>query len=451
MTLISRIQNTRLSLAPVVLITLGLLISLAVGVTSAIIPEKTSFLWLSVALILFVLASNKLYDFLLYACPLIFLFAQFQMAAFDLTRWFILLLLGLLSAYLIQKRQRARNQVALGLSLVAFYSMITSFMSYYPAVSLLKSISLLSLAGFLFFVPPAVQRLYPHLGAKEYMLRMYLYFAIMIVISNAIFYLIMPSSSFLGGRFRGWFMNPNGIGAVYGIFFLPILGFEVGKHKMGFAKLGLLLIFLFAAVELFASQSRAGISAGVASLFVLTVGQKKWSSRVIITGMLGLIILAIYFDNPADNLVRRFVFRNEITLQGSGRFSVWIETWNRISANPLFGSGLGVSDTGSEMQGLVFNTGGYTIEKGNSLLGALEELGLVGVTGLVATLLVPILKACWKGLNAVNLSKNKSNLVLIAIVVAGLVNAGFEAWLLSVGSFPCFSFWLFASLLLSTK
>lgn len=451
MTLVSHILSTKFSLAPVILIILGLLISLAVGVASATIPERTSFLLLSIPLILFVLVSNKLYDLLLYACPLIFLFAQFQMAAFDLTRWFILLLLGLLSAYLIQKQKLARNPVALGLSLLACYSIVTSSLSYYPTVSLLKGISLLLLAGFLFFVAPAIQRLHPRMGAKEYMLRMYLHFATIIVISNAIFFLIMPSSSFLGGRFRGWFVNPNGIGAVYGIFFLPILGFEVGKHRMGFAKLRLLFIFLLAAIELLASQSRAGILAGVASLFVLVVGQKKWSWRVIITGMLGLIILAIYFDNPADNLIRRFVFRNEVTLQGSGRLPVWTETWNRILAKPLFGSGLGVANTGSDMGGLASNSQGYTIEKGNSFLGAIEELGIVGVTVLIATLLVPILRACWKGLNVVNLPTGKSNLVLIAIIVAGLANAGFEAWLLSAGGFLGFSFWIFASLLLNAE
>jgi O-antigen ligase len=391
--------------------------------------------------------GNYRYDFLLWACPLVFLFAQFQITAFDLTRWLILLLLGLLSAYLIPK-QKLANPVALGLGLLAFYSAVTSGLSYYPTVSLLKSISLLLLAGFLFFVPPAIQLLHPRMGAKEYMLRMYLYMAIMIVVSNAIFFLIRPSASFLGGRFRGWFMNPNGIGAVYGIFFLPILGFEVGKRG-GFAKLGLLFTFLLAVLELFASQSRAGILAGVAALFILILGKKRWASRIAIMVMLGLVVLAIYLGNPENDLIRRFVYRDEVQLEGSGRLSIWIETWNRFLAKPLFGSGLGVASTGADVGGLIFNSystlSGYTIEKGNSFLGALEELGLVGVTGLCVMLLIPILRACWNGLNSVDSSKDGSNLVLIAIVAAGLIDAVVEAWLLSVGSFISLSFWIFAS------
>lgn len=448
MTLLSHILNREFSF---IRITLALLVSLAAGASLAIFPEETLFIALSISLVLFALVSNHLYDLLLYACPLIFLFAQFPIAVFDLMRWVFLLLLGLLSAYLIQKQKLAQSPVALGLGLMALYAVMTSPLSYYPTVSLQKGISLLLLAGFLLFAAPAIQLLHPRMGAKKYMLRMFLCFSIIIVISNAIFFLIRPSLSFLGGRFRGWFVNPNGIGAIYGIFLLPILGFEVGKHRMGFVKLGLLLTLLIAAIELLASQSRAGILAGVVSLFTLILGQKKWPSRILMVGMLGLIILVIYLDNPANNLIRRFAYRNEVRLEGSGRLPVWIATWNRFLARPLFGSGLGVADTGSATESVAFSSGGYTIEKGNSYLGALEELGLVGVTGLIAALFTPILRACWRELNAVKLSGDKSNLVLIAIVAAGLVNAALEAWLLSVGSFPCYSFWIFASLLVNAK
>jgi len=447
--------NRRSTLVPVTHIILALLISLGVGVTAAIFSQKT-LLWLVIPIILFILISNKLYDFLLYAYPVVFLFAQFHIAALDLTRWFLLALLVLLSAYLILRQKLSINPVALGLGLVAFYSIVTSYLSYYPTVSLLKGISLLLLAGFLLLMPPAIQRLYPRIGIKEYILRMYLYLAIAVVLSNAIYYLLRPfstvgfhsSGSLLAGRFRGWFMTPNGIGALYGIFFIPILWSEIWKRKMGSAKLGLLFVFLLAFIQLLASQSRAGILAGTASLLVLILGPRKWASRVMILGMLGLLVLAIYVASPEDNLIWRFIYRNEVELQGSGRLPVWVATWERFLARPLFGSGLGVADTDSASDSVAFSTGSYSIEKGNSYLAALEELGLVGVTVLIGTLLIPLLRACWKGLNRVRSPEDKSNLVLIAIVIAGLVNTTFEAWLLSAGGIPGLSFWIFASLLL---
>jgi O-antigen ligase len=404
-----------------------------------------------------------LYDLLFYLCPIVLLFTNWQIM--EVGRFVYLFLMMLLSASLIQKQKLAGNPVVLGLGLLGCYSMATSFLSYYLIISLLKGISLLLLAGFLLFLPPAIQRLHPGIGAKEYMLRMYLYFAIIVVISNAVYYFINPSSSndinglysgtsFLGGRFRGWFLNPNSVGAMYGIFFLPILWSEIGKHQMGPARLGLMVTFLIAVIELLASQSRAGILAGVAGLSILIIGQKKWGPGAMMIGMVGLLGLAIYVNNPENNLIRRFIYRNEVTLEGSARLPVWTETWNRFEARPFFGSGLGVANTASDMEsreGIVFSSRGYTIEKGNSYLGALEELGLVGVAILIWTLFVPILGACWRGLNSVNLPKDKSNLMLIAIVAAGLVNTMFEAWLLSVGSILGFSFWIFAGLLVNTE
>jgi O-antigen ligase len=435
---------------------LVILISLVIGPSLAFLPEETLVVSLSILLVLLALVSGHLYDLFFYACPLVFLFAQFQIAAFDLARWVFLIFVILLSAYLNQKRRLAPNPVALGIGLIAVYAILTSPLSYYPTVSLQKGISLLLLAGFILFVSPIIRLLHPQTNASKYMLRMYLYFSIAIVVFNGIYYLVRPFSSndffsgsaLLGGRFRGWFVNPNGIGAVYGIFLLPILWSEVSNHKTGLARLGLLFAFLLAAIQLLASQSRAGISAGTISLLVLVLGPKKWPSRMIIVTMLVLIVLTVYLDNPTDNLIRSFVYRDEVRFEGSGRLPVWVAVWGKFLANPVFGSGLGVADTGSDMRSLALNSLAYTIEKGNSYLGALEELGLVGVTLLTAALLLPILKACWKELNAVNRTRDKSNLVLAAIVVAGLANAMFEAWLLSVGSFLGLSFWMFASLLL---
>ena len=440
----------------IVLITLIILLPLIAGVSVPFFPEETFLFSLLCIIIVFALVSNKFYDLMLLGCWLVFLFAQLH-EILEIARWPIFLILVLLSAYLAQKQKLLINPVVLGLSLIALYSMMTSLASYYPSVSLLKSITLLILAGLILFLPLVIERLYPHIGIKEYILRIFLYLAIAVVISNTIYYLLRPfstvgfhsSGSLLGGRFRGWFVTPNGIGAIYGIFFLPILAFALRKYKMGYAKLGLFFVFILAAIQLVASQSRAGIMAGIASLLVLILGPRKWGSRILLVSLIVLMALVIYIPSPGDNLIQRFIYRNEIELQGSGRLPIWIATWERFLARPLFGSGLGVSETDSVMDSIAFTTGGYSIEKGNSYLAALEELGLVGVLLIVAILLAPILKACWKGFNNNNLSRssNSSNLVIIAIVIAGLFNATFEAWLLSAGGILGFSFWIFASLL----
>ena len=430
---------------------LACLISVILGVAVPLYPEQALPIAFLAAAALLLLACCSLYDAVLWACPLVFLFAQFQIAALDLLRWCILLLLILLSAYLLRNERPRTTPVTFGLGLVALYAIATSIQSYYPAISLEKAISLLLLAGFLLLVPPAIERLHPRLGAREYVLRMFFWIGVAIVLSNALFVLAKPSAAFLAGRYRGWFANPNGIGAVYGIFLIPVLAAEIGKHRPGLARFASICVFLLAAIELLASQSRAGIAAGIVSLAVLTLPKRGLPTRVLVIGMVGLIIAALFISAPDNDLGRRLILRNETVFEGSGRFSVWADIWQRILARPVLGSGLGVERTGSTSGELALNSVGYTIEKGNSYLGLLEELGIVGAAVVIVALLAPILKVCMRGLSRATSVGEKPDLRLVAIVLAGLTNALFEAWLLSVGSILCFSFWLFSALLLRQK
>ena len=178
----------------------------------------------------------------------------------------------------------------------------------------------------------------------------------------------------MDGRYRGWFVNPNDLATLYAVFFIPILWFEAGKRKMGPVKLGLLLVFLLAAVELLATQSRAGILTGLVSLLVLIMGNQKWPARILVVTMLLLIVVTVYFENPEKNIIRQFIYRNEVRLEGSGRLAYWAAAWNRFLVKPVFGAGLGVSNSGVDTAGLVFSSRGYTIQKDNSYLAALEEI-----------------------------------------------------------------------------
>jgi O-antigen ligase len=425
---------------------LAFLNSLVLGALSAYISEERYLLIFPILLLLFALLSNYRYDLLLWLCLLIFLLAQFRLAVFDLSRWIILFLLGLMSIYIIKQEKFSINPIAFGLGAVGVYSAATSIHSYYPAISLMKSVSLLLFSLFIIFVPSAIRRLHPLIGARRYFLKMYLWLAILAVITNVLFYLMMPSSSFLGGRFRGWFANPNGLAAIYGIFFVPVLAYALIKSRNSTVRLGIFLVFSLAMVELFATQSRAGITCGIISLLILSLGKVKLPSRVLILIMISLSVVIIYLENPQDNFLRRFVYRNEVVFTGSDRFPVWSSTWKNFLANPIFGSGLGVANTETDSQDLVFRSSDFTIEKANSFLGVLEELGLIGAGLLIMTLL-PLLKKSFREIQSAPFNNYPITLVFASMVFSGLFNSIFEAWLLSVGSFLCFSYWIFAALI----
>jgi len=426
-----------------------LVVSFVAGAASVAPAAQSALPWL-IGLSLFLpFVVRRFYDVVFGAYLVSLILAQFQSTAFVVMRWVALFVLLLSSVYVVRGQRLARNAAAIGLGMLGLYAAMTSALSYYPTVSLLKSFSLLLLAGLALCVVPAVQSLHPGLGAQEYTRRMYMWLALAVVLSNAVFYVAMPSLSLNNGRFRGWFVNPNGIGALYGVFFLPLLEAEALKCRRAGLRLGLLLLLLLTVLELAASQSRAGILSGVVATLVLLLGGRRWQARILLVAMLVAAVFTIYLTVPQDNPISQFLYRGGTDLTGSGRLLTWGDMWNRFLARPLLGAGLGVSDTGTQADGITFASAGYTIEKNNSLLAALEELGMLGFSILVLTLIVPICRACWRGWSQAPSRGDRSHLVLIAIVVAGLFNTMFEAWLLSPGSLFCISFWIFVALLLS--
>jgi O-antigen ligase len=416
---------------------------------SSFIGEK-ALIYTSLLLILieFLFIFRYRFDLLVYSCFLVFLLSQFLLPIFDIGRWLALLIVSGISLIVLKRSRFKISPIVVGLGLLACYSMLTAVISYYPAISFLKGISLLLLSFFLATVIPAVQVTHPNADVREYFLKMFLTFAIIIILSNVVFVVVMPTRSFLADRFRGWFTNPNGIGASYGMFLLPVLAYKWVKCKPQAAKFALLVVLIIGVIELLLSRSRAGILCGFTSLGVFFLTQRNLHGRFgwILTSI--LILGIVIASNPSNNLLRQFIYRNEDTLLGSGRLPVWINTWNRFLQHSIWGSGLGVSDTGLQSLGVVFTTLGYSIEKGNSYLGILEELGTVGSLIFVGFLILPLLKISCR--NFITSNKTEASQVLISIMVAGLVNGLFEAWMLSAGSILCFAYWLLATLLFTT-
>jgi O-antigen ligase len=306
------------------------------------------------------------------------------------------------------------------------------------------------------FTPAALQKLYPQLGARDYLLRLYLYFALGIVISNGIYYFISPGSSnsyfsgtsFYTGRFRGWFINPNDLASTLSVLCAPVLWYFIERQKSLLAKFGLGFVLLSMMVEVFATQSRAGLLAAAVSLGILFLGRKKWLPRVLIIVLLVFVVSGIYFESPHDNIFRHFIYRNEESLQGSGRLFAWSAALNRFMTRPLFGSGLGISNPSGGVSGIVFSLRTYALQVANSYLSILEELGIIGFTLFILALFIPVLRRCWIEFNSFETPIDQSKLVFISSVCAGFFNVIFEGWLFSVGTLFCISLWTFASLIL---
>jgi O-antigen ligase len=288
---------------------------------------------------------------------------------------------------------------------------------------------------------------------RGYFLRLYLLLAVGNVLSNAIYYILNPTSSnsyFSGtalynGRFRGWGVNPNDLASSLAMLYIPVLWYSIQTQRSKPAKYGLAVIFLIALVQLIATGSRAGILSGIIALLILLLGRRDWTSRVVIIFVITLALGTIYFANPTNNILKRFVYRNETTLQGSGRLTAWNRTIVQFKSRPVLGFGLGVSNPEGNISGLVFSLRSYALQVANSYLSILQELGMIGFTIFILMLFIPTLKGCWIEFSKFDCPIERSRLVFVASVCAGLFNVLFEGWLFSVGTLYCVSFWLFAS------
>jgi len=141
----------------------------------------------------FLYCKIRVFDIIFFSGPIIFLVAQWGF--FPPARFVFLFSVALLSSILVVKIGLPKNRIAIGLCLLSIYSISTSFLSYYQMISALKGISLFLLAGFLLFVPAAIQMIHPQIGTRTYILRMYLFYGAGIVITNGIYFFVDPSSS----------------------------------------------------------------------------------------------------------------------------------------------------------------------------------------------------------------------------------------------------------------
>ena len=118
-----------------------------------------------------------------------------------------------------------------------------------------------------------------------------------------------------------------------------------------------------------------------------------------------------------------------------------------IQQHPWFGSGFGTSPSGTENMKIQItsSTTETAREHGSSYLAILEWVGLIGVAPFYALflfLLITVVRVfAWMRRTA---DPFHPAVPLAALVLAGLVHAVFEDWLLAVGYYLCVYYWSLA-------
>jgi O-antigen ligase len=239
--------------------------------------------------------------------------------------------------------------------------------------------------------------------------------------------------------------NPNSLGVVMGLIGWPILLWRFLAEEGHRGRLRRTMTLLLSGTLLFLSFARAGmLAAGVASI-VLLLSARRYRLLAAGVTVFAFILVTTYafwperLEETSESLIYKKGDRSQGVMQS--REGPWQASINSFQQHPWLGLGFGTAEKSAEWQG-GFATHGKTRERGSSYLTVLEGVGLVGALPLAILLLLVLYRAtqifAWLRLTH---SVDHPAIPVAMVVVAGLVHAGFEDWLLAVGYHMCVIFW----------
>jgi O-antigen ligase len=359
-------------------------------------------------------------------------------------RWLILGV-GAVVGCLLCLKDRARSMGLI--HLMAFFSVLAALLSAtapeYPSQAILKSLSLL-----LLFI-------YASFGARLAVAGRTDRFASGLLLGcEGLAYLLAVLYFIFREDFLG---NPNSLGLVTGVVLMPVLLWGILVSDRIPVRRRRTFAFLLAMLLLLSSYSRASIAAAAISSILLCVLVRRYKLLVKIcfaAGLAAAMVVAIAppLAEAPSSVSAAFLYKGH---EGAGlldsRTSVWERTISTIRDHPLLGTGFGTIGTGfdnGEISGKFASSDSITREHGNSYLAIVEGVGLLGVVPFLTLVLLVAINA----LRALLWTRTTSDprtlaFPIAAIVVAGLVHAGFEDWLFAVGNYLCVFFWSLAFVL----
>ena len=280
------------------------------------------------------------------------------------------------------------------------------------------------------------------------------FFSSLLMFSEVLTYLTAVCYFILDYEFYG---NPNSLGAVMGVFVVPMLLWGVFYHEGTTARRRLVIGLVVAVSLLATSYARAGILAAAVSSLLVCLALRRYRALIMLTGTGLLAASMVTFVSPPTigshaSLASTFIYKGhpEAGVLGS-RKSPWEQTISSVREHPWFGTGFGTSTTGSDAND-DFNTfrasTRNTREHGSSYLAVLEWVGLLGVWPFALLLVTLDISVATSLVRIRRIGSHLSPMVpVVGVVLAGLVHAAFEDWLFAAGYYLCVLFWALAFVL----
>jgi O-antigen ligase len=223
----------------------------------------------------------------------------------------------------------------------------------------------------------------------------FLFFGVIIILLGFAFRYIDPGVAFShGGRFRGIFGNPNGLGIFASLMaLLAVVGREYFKSI--FAKNDLRWIFIAIIVAILMCGSRTSIIATF--LFLVFIRFFRFSPAI---GFILLLTLAVVVEAISSNIVGIVqgmglseYFRTETLQEGSGRYIAWQFAWDGIQDNFWLGRGFAFDEWLMDGSQELLNALGHQGGVHNTYLIIWLNTGLAGLLIFLRAIILLFVKA----------------------------------------------------------
>ena len=247
----------------------------------------------------------------------------------------------------------------------------------------------------------------------------------------------MTPESWLTGRFRGVFVNPNAIGMLV-ILFLPAAVAKMIRTKRPTSLL--LVLVMIAAVIL--SGSRNGVVTASIGLVFMLYRIRAWKFGLLTVAVATIALLVMPMETEPSSLSKNTAVEHLLSIEklenGGGRFEAWQTAVPIIREKLFFGHGFGTEE-------LIFRGMKFRVHRGdyihNSYLGLSYQLGVAGA----AIAFIPLF---WIFFSRLRRRANPQTAAYEAILLGGLLASLFESWIYSAGNAFAFPFWISFMLLL---
>ncbi len=245
-------------------------------------------------------------------------------------------------------------------------------------------------------------------------------FVLIVLFSSYVLYFVHPYYVRLGGRFRSYFGNPNGLGIFC---FLMFMLFSVCLHlkKDLFSTRGKLIIYAALIWMLIKCGSRTAVTAtAMFYFFSRFFAVSPFIGFLVFVGFVaGLEFVASHIVRLVDDLGLQKFFRVETLEDGSGRYFAWQFAWQKINQDGYFliGGGFGNDEFVMRHNYDYLRSQGHDGGVHNSYLTMWFNTGILGVLLYFRSFFLIFFKA------------NKRAPVAFAIMFSVLFSVLYESWL----------------------